>query len=217
MQAHTEEVKRVLGELLDEASTINFDPEAPTILETHNGPKGIAAVCLQENPADARWLPVASFSRSIEGMETLRPPLLLELTAIQEGLHRMAQVAVFSRDLRIVASAELIALQKAKMKLHPDLLWRMCDILSYNPTFLPVATGGTWLPESMAWDSSNSWDMEEDDQEMSAEFRRAAVEPARQPRRGAFLPGQYVHVAFDGGASKAGIGTAGFVIVDQHG
>jgi hypothetical protein len=80
-----------------------------------------------------------------------------------------------------------------------------------------MEAGGSWLPDHMAWDSSNTWDVDDDEEDMSPELKRAATEPARLPRRGAFLPGQFVHVAFDGGASKVGIGTAGFVIVDQRG
>ena len=71
---------------------------------------------------------MASFSRTLEGMDTTRSPILLELMAIQEGLHRMAQVAIFAADLRLAVTPALMALQKAKAKLHPDLLWRLCDI-----------------------------------------------------------------------------------------
>jgi ribonuclease HI len=52
---------------------------------------------------------------------------------------------------------------------------------------------------------------------VAPELRRAASEPVRAPRRGTFLEGSFVHVAFDGGASKGGEGTAGFVIINKHG
>ena len=44
--AHALEVRTVLDELLRGSTSINFDPAAPTILEAHHGPKGLAAVCL---------------------------------------------------------------------------------------------------------------------------------------------------------------------------
>ena len=47
-------------------------------------------------PASAKWLPVASYSRTLEGSEAWKPPLMLELIAIQEGLRRMAHVATFA-------------------------------------------------------------------------------------------------------------------------
>ena len=126
--AHTQEVRKVLQELLEGAPCINFDPQAPVLLETHTGPKGLGAICLQEDPASSRWLPVASFSRTLEGMDTTHSPILLELMAIQEGLHKMVQVVIFAADLRLAVTPALMALQKAKAKLHPDLLWRLCDI-----------------------------------------------------------------------------------------
>lgn len=47
-------------------------------------------MCMQQDPLSARWLPVASFSRALEGMEAFKPLLFLECMAIQEGLQRMA-------------------------------------------------------------------------------------------------------------------------------
>ena len=80
----------MLQMLLDGAASLNFDPSSPTIIETHTGPKGLATVCLQEDLAAARWLPVASYSRVLEGLELWHPPLLLELIALQEGMKKMA-------------------------------------------------------------------------------------------------------------------------------
>ena len=79
---HTQEVRQVLQALLDGAGTLNFDPAALTIVETHTGPKGISTVCLQKDQAAARWLPLATYSCTLEGMEVWHPPLLLELTAL---------------------------------------------------------------------------------------------------------------------------------------
>ena len=44
---HAAEVRAALQGLLDGAPCINFDPASPVLLETHTGPKGIAAVFLQ--------------------------------------------------------------------------------------------------------------------------------------------------------------------------
>ena len=52
---------------------------------------------------------------------------------------------------------------------------------------------------------------------MPPELKRAVQEPAKLPRRGAFLPGPFIHVAFDGGASKEGMATIGFIIADVSG
>lgn len=66
---HATEVRSALQALLDGAPCINFDPARPVLLETHTGPKGVAAVFLQQDPASTRWLPVLSFSRVLAGME----------------------------------------------------------------------------------------------------------------------------------------------------
>ena len=61
--AHTQEVRKVLQELLEGAPCINFDPQAPVLLETHTGPKGLGAICLQEDqllPGGCRWLALAA-------------------------------------------------------------------------------------------------------------------------------------------------------------
>ena len=47
MAEHAAEVRAALQGLLDGAPCINFDPASPVLLETHTGPKGIAAVFLQ--------------------------------------------------------------------------------------------------------------------------------------------------------------------------
>ena len=112
---------------------------------------------------------MVSFSRVLQGMEQYRPPLFLEVATIQEGLHRLAQVAVFARQLRIATSPELLALYRAKAKLHPDLLWQLCDIQSYNPELVELHTGCSWLPEELGWDGTNNWD-EEEVEEMALEL-----------------------------------------------
>jgi hypothetical protein len=109
-----------------------------------------------------------------------------------------------------------MALHKARARLHPDLLWRLCDVMAYNPTFVLLEAGGSWLPDPLAWDSTNDWAVEELE-EIAPELKRASSEPVRAPRRGTFQAGPFVHIAFDGGASKGGDGTAGFVIVNKHG
>lgn len=68
---------------------------------------------------------------------------------------------MFAQELRIAATPELVALYRAKVKLHPDLLWRMCDIQSYNPVLVELQTGCSWLPEEIGWDGNNSWEQEE--------------------------------------------------------
>ena len=131
-------------------------------------------------------------------------------------MHRLAQVAVFAQELRIAASPGLAALYRAKAKLHPDLLWRLCDIQSYNPVLVELEAGCSWLPEESGWEGSNSWDLEEVE-DMAPELQRAVAHPAHAPRRGAFVEGAFVHVAFDGGSSRDGTATAGYVIVDSRG
>ena len=67
--AHTEEFRATVQALVDSAPMINFDPQEPVVLETHTGPKGLAAVYLQQDPAGGRWLPVAAYSRPLTATE----------------------------------------------------------------------------------------------------------------------------------------------------
>jgi hypothetical protein len=57
----------------------------------------------------------------------------------------------------------------------------------------------------------------EDDEGLDAQLLRQLETPARLPKWGVFKKGRFVHAAFDGGASKEGIGTAGYVIADATG
>lgn len=95
-------------------------------------------------------------------------------------------MAVFAQQLRIAASPEFMALFRAKSKLHPELLWRLCDIQSYGPTLVPIPGRGTWMPDSLGWDPENSWAAEEVEQ-LPAAVEHAATVPARAPRRGTFV------------------------------
>jgi RNase H-like domain found in reverse transcriptase len=61
---------------------INFLPGELVILETHTGPKGLAAVYLQRDPAGGRWLPVAAYSRELHAAELEMSMALLELTVM---------------------------------------------------------------------------------------------------------------------------------------
>ena len=64
--AHTEEFKAVVAVLVASAPMINFDPTLPVVMEPHSGPKGVATVYLQQDPAGGRWLPVAAYSRALK-------------------------------------------------------------------------------------------------------------------------------------------------------
>ena len=67
--AHTEEVRSALRVIAEGAPAINFNPTAPAILEVHAGPQALSGVLLQEDTAGKRWLPVATWSRALAGME----------------------------------------------------------------------------------------------------------------------------------------------------
>src|SRR5512138_3840463 len=134
--AHTEEVRAVVKALVEAAPVINFDPASPVILEPHSGPKGIAAVFLQQDPEAERWLPVAAFSRGLAVMEFTMSAAMLELLAIQEGLRRMAHISTGAAQLMVRVSDDVLAVLSRKLHLAPGMIPPVCDILSYHPTFL---------------------------------------------------------------------------------
>ena len=74
-------LKSIVEAMLTDVPTINYNPEDPMVLETHVGPKGLAAVYLQCNLEGARWLPVASYSRELTTTELQRPVVVLEAIA----------------------------------------------------------------------------------------------------------------------------------------
>ena len=67
--------------MLEEVPTLNLLPGDPVILETHVGPKKLAGVYLQRDPAGGRWLPVATYSRELTPAELQRPAVVLEAAA----------------------------------------------------------------------------------------------------------------------------------------
>ena len=73
-----------------------------------------------------------------------------------------------------------------------------------------------FLPEGLGWDPENEWQLEEAE-DLGADVARGVGDPAKLPRRGMFAKGPFVHVAFDGGSTRGGIATAGFVIADTQG
>lgn len=88
---------------------LNFSPSEPVLMETRVGPRGLAAVFLQQDPGSGRWMPVAAYSREVQAAELARAPVYLELVVLQEGLKRMAHVSICAADLRIRVSPDLAA------------------------------------------------------------------------------------------------------------
>ena len=112
---------------------LNFDVKAPVVLEVHIGPKGMAGVFLQRDPLEARWLPVASFSRALAQMELSRSALYLEMVAVQEALERMAHISTVACELKLRVSEGFHLLWARRAKLPAALLWRATVIESYHP------------------------------------------------------------------------------------
>lgn len=76
------------------------------------------------------------------------------------------------------------------------MVWRVCDITSYGGRIEVRPEGDSDMVE---WDPANEWDAEEGE-EVDPELLTRLQSPARVPKWGRFQPGQFVHVAFDGGA-----------------
>ena len=207
--APTEEFKAVVAALVASAPMINFDPTLPVVMEPHSGPKGVATVYLQQDPAGGRWLPVAAYSRALTVAEKRVSGAELELTAIQEGLHKMASISTGAADLQIRVGPDVMEVARRKLHLGPGLLWRLMDILAYNPTLIPWSGGATEID----WDPENDWTLEETDDPVDPELLARLNRAVRVPKWGQFGRGPFVHVAFDGG-SREGVGSAGFVIAD---
>lgn len=74
---------------------------------------------------------------------------------------------------------------KAHARVHPDLLWRICDIQSYAPEMIDHPLKKTFLPEGLGWDPENEWELEEAE-EIGADVARGVSDPAKLPRRGMF-------------------------------
>lgn len=71
-------------------------------------------------------------------------------------------------------------------------------------------------PSAPQWDPENDWALA-DEEEVDPDLAARLAAPSRVPRWGRFRGGKFVHVAFDGGASRDGIATAGYIIADAGG
>ena len=117
---------------MDGLPLLNFASGEPALLETHVGPKGLAATYLQQDPATGRWLPVAAYSRELVPPELQKSVALLEITAIQEALKKVPYVALYADALEVRVSPEVAQVFKSKLHLGPELTWRVCDISAYG-------------------------------------------------------------------------------------
>lgn len=159
--AHTEELRRTVQALVEGAPMINFNPAEPVVLESHTGPKGLAAVFLQRDPQEKRWLPVATYGRELLMLERQESPAVLELTVVQEALKKLVAIATGAKELRIHVSADVAEVFRMKLHLAPGLVWRVCDIMSYCPLIVPRPATGEY---AVAWDPANDWSAEEVEQ-----------------------------------------------------
>ena len=112
---------------MDSAPMINFNPQEPVVLETHTGPKGLAAVYLQQDPAGGRWLPVAAYSRPLTATELGVSGAQLELTAAQEALKKLANISTGASELLWRVGPDVMEVVRRKLHLGPGLLWREAE------------------------------------------------------------------------------------------
>jgi len=101
-----------------------------------------------------------------------------------------------------------------KLHLAPGMVAAVCDIWSYNPTFLPTSLRTP--AEKVNWDPANEWELDEQDDPVDPNLLQRLKKAVRVPKWGKFLAGEFVHLSFDGGA-KDGVGSAAFVLVDAKG
>jgi len=210
---HTAEFKAVVQAMVDGLPLLNFAPGEPAVMETNVGPRGVAAVYLQQDAASGRWLPVAAYSRETQERKLQEQSVeLLELAVIQEALRKMPHIALGASDLVLRVSEGVAMVFRSKLRLGPELVWRVCDIMSYGVRVLGVVEKHS----DVLWSLENRWSAAETE-EVDAQLLRRLATPARVPKWGIFRRGRFVHVAFDSSASKTKVGTAGYVIANANG
>lgn len=116
---------------------IAFDPEHELRIETRVVAGGMAIIGLQSNPQNKKkWLPVISWGRVLDKPEREMATPLLELRALQEGLHKLGAYTAFAKTLTIRASPQLQALYKLARRAHPALQAALIDIACYSPQWV---------------------------------------------------------------------------------
>ena len=133
----TNAVRDTVSKVLSGVPWINFDAEAELRMELKVSPGGLAAVLLQRDPQHKRrWLPIASWGRTLETGERVDSKVMLEAKTAREALWKLQHFTAFAKKLTLVCSKELKALLKLAGKAHPTLQAILVDISCYRPTLL---------------------------------------------------------------------------------
>ena len=69
---------------------------------------------------------------------------------------------------------------RRKLHLGPGLLWRVMDVLAYNPKLVPWASKDS----TMAWDPDNDWELDEEDEPLDPDLAQRLNQAVRQPKWG---------------------------------
>ncbi len=142
--------------------------------------------------------------------ETEESRVLLELKALREGAWKLSEYTAYSSRLTLRVTPELKALLKVAHKAHPSIHALLIDLMTYKPTLIvgekTVAPAEIGMEDPAREDPTPLEDMKK--------AEGALQKPIHMPPKARFQPGPHIHVQFDGG-SQNGIGTGGFVILDQ--
>ena len=134
--------------------TINFDPDSPLHIQAYPGHLGFSVATIQKDPAADRYLLVSSYSRLWTAKDKLLPPLMLELTAITEGLLELRHITAFAPHLVIPCSDGLRKLAAKPTTHHPVAAGLLLDFLLFKPDL--KATAVQFSPD-LAWHGTSAW------------------------------------------------------------
>ena len=190
-EAATDAVRTVAQQITNSPKWLNHKPEDELRMETRVMPTGIAVILLQRNPEHRRrWLPVASWGRRLEILETEDSRVLLELKALREGCWKLSEYVSYSKHLTMKISADLKTLLKIAHRAHPELHALLIDLRLYKPSF--VVDDAAQAPAELKMDARPEY-LEALIEDMKT-AEAALQKPIHLPVRARFAPGPHIHI-----------------------
>ena len=190
-EAATEAVRTAARQITNSPRWLNHKPEDELRMETRVVPTGIAVILLQRNPEHRQqWLPVASWGRRLDIMETEDSRVLLELKALREGCWKLNEYVSYSNNLTMKISADLKTLLKIAHRAHPELHALLIDLRLYKPKF--VVDDAAEAPAELMMDARPEY-LEALTEDMKT-AEAALQKPIHLPVRARFVQGPHIHV-----------------------
>jgi len=140
--------------LLDALPAINFDPASPLHVQACPGELGFSVAALQPDPIAKRHLLVGGYSRLWTPKERQAPPLLLELTALTEGLLDLRHITAHASQLLVPCSPTLQKLASKPDTHHPTAAGMLLDLLLFKPDLKAAPVNFT---PDLTWSGEAAW------------------------------------------------------------